>query len=85
MRTTTTGTRNNEIQAVESSNLRNKIVKIYRVISTLLKYYIEPKNAVLNQKTSIKSLTYDNDVTIKRYQQSFLLVKTIGGQVNAKR
>ena len=26
--TTTTGTRNNEIQPVESSNLRNKIVKI---------------------------------------------------------
>ena len=28
MRTTTTGTRNNEIQAVESSNLGNKKVKI---------------------------------------------------------
>ena len=75
MRITTTGTRNNEILAVESSNLRNKIVKII-VISTLLKYYFEPKNAVSNQKTSIKSLTNDNDVTIKLYQQSFPLVKT---------
>ena len=28
----------------------------------------EPKNAVSNRKTSIKSLTNDNDVTIKLYQ-----------------
>ena len=32
------------------------------------KYYFEPKNAVSNQKTSIKSLTNDNYVTAKWYQ-----------------
>ena len=33
-----------------------------------LKFYFEPKNAVLNQKTSIKSLTNDDYVTITWHQ-----------------
>ena len=49
---TTTGTRNNEIQAVESSNLRNEIVKIIElfdfyaveILFRTKKCCFEPKN-----------------------------------------
>ena len=33
-----------------------------------LKCYFEPKNAVSNQKASMKSQSNDNDVTTKLYQ-----------------
>ena len=61
-RTATTGTwdNNNEMQAVKSSHLRNKIIKI-------IELFLFSWN-VSNQKTSITLLTKDNDVTIKLYQ-----------------
>ena len=45
-----------------------------------MKFYFEPKNAVSNQKTSIKSLTNDDYVTIKWHQLTEVESRTQGSR-----